>query len=153
GVIAGGNPARVIRPRPGFALPIEKAIEVPPASDDVHEHRALLIADFIINELASHLAPDIDSVVAPFDQVVQTLMNLPAHGCDAAVVWTRPERAVPAFGEKARGANVSIEAIVADVDAFAERIARAAPDIRFVVVPSWALPPSQRGLGMIDMKD
>src|SRR5439155_3080888 len=81
-----------------------------------------------------------------------TLMNLPAHGCDTAVVWTRPEHAVPAFGEKVRGAHVAIESILADVDAFAERIARAAPDIRFVIVPSWVMPPPSRGLGMIDMK-
>jgi FkbH-like protein len=169
GVIAGGSPARALGPRPGFVPTADigeanaVATKVPANTvEQEPEHRLLLVADFTIQELASHLkashplGPRLDAVSAPFDQVVQSLMQLDPiareHAADTAIVWTRPERAVSAFGEKLRGEPVSLESIHAEVDAFADLLAAAAKSVRFVLVPSWVLPAHHRGLGMIDMK-
>ena len=163
GVIAGGNPARPLKPRPGFkqapeAAPVSK--KTPAAKPP--EHVGVLVADFTIVELAAHLrepdalGPALDAIAAPFDQVVQTLHGLGPlageHGASFAVVWTRPERVSASFAERLRGATVSDEAILAEVDAFAAMLGEAAAAVRFVIVPTWTLPPHRRGLGMLDLR-
>src|SRR5262249_39613598 len=73
-------------------------------------------------------------------------------GSDFAVVWTRPEGVLPSFAERLRGDAVPIDRILGEVDAFAERILRAAPAVRQVFVPTWTLPSYGRGLGMADLR-
>ncbi|HEY1958249.1 MAG TPA: HAD-IIIC family phosphatase [Polyangiaceae bacterium] len=158
GVVAGGAPARVLRPRrPTDTPPAEPApdVEAPPNPDV----RGLIVADFTATELAvaiektDDLGPRVAAEIAPFDQVVQTLLALasptPAH--DFAFVWTRPERAIPAFAQLLAGDAVTHDALLAEVDAFAERVL-AVKGARFTFVAAWALPPGARGLGMLDMK-
>jgi FkbH-like protein len=126
------------------------------------DHSGILIADFTVHELADHLGrddrlgPTVAASVAPFGQVVQSLHDLDALAketrADFAVVWTRPESALPSFGQRLRGEAVTIDRILADVDAFAELLLRAAPAVKQVFVPTWTTPAWLRGLGMTDTR-
>jgi FkbH-like protein len=121
---------------------------------------AVLVADFTIDELAEPLVgPTHDGLtvraeIAPFDQVIPTLMELGRRETkpDLALVWTRPEQVSPAFRDLLLGAAADVDAIMADVDAFASAVKSARGGARFVFVPSWVLPPSQRGLGMLELR-
>ncbi len=162
-VVAGGAPARVLRPRhPREKAPPSPEAEVAPAPavapPEVH---GLVVADFTAAELAAAIAkpdelgPRIAADVAPFDQVVQTLHALaapdPAAQRDFAFVWTRPERAIASFAKLLAGEQVSHDALLAEVDAFADLLLRV-KGARFTFVVAWSLPPAFRGLGMLDWK-
>jgi FkbH-like protein len=176
GVVAGGAPARVLRPRRPEDRPEDRpeehaqangvdactaaaaAVESPKTTPaDAH---GIVVADFTASELAlaiergDALGPSVAADVAPFDQVVQTLHRLAAPTDtprDFAFVWTRPERAIASFTRLLAGERVPQEALLADVDAFADLLL-GVRGARFVFVASWALPPSYRGLGMLDLK-
>lgn len=162
GALAGGVPARVLERRPD---PEEKRPETRPApptapapapAPDCH---GLLVADFTVQELADRLrkddglGPHVEATVAPFGQVVQTLHALAdgAHaGLDFAVIWTRPE-AIQGFRSRMLNEPAATTDILAEVDAFAALVRRAAAGVRSVFVSSWTLPAYERGLGMLDM--
>jgi FkbH-like protein len=145
--------------------------------------RATLVADFTIDELAAHLAAsdsasdsvsdlrdfEIDPEVAPFDQVVPSLISLAALAApgprpdapdassragkpDLAVVWTLPDRACPSFGEMLRGGPPDLDKIFSEVDAFASLIHSHTAAARFLFVPSWLIPPSRRGVGLLELR-
>jgi len=121
----------------------------------LHGH---LIADFTIDELVKELLsadvhPGVAATVAPFDQVPQMLLApAPPGAGDFAVVWTRPERAVPSFAKLLSFESIDSASWHSEVDDFCARIECAAGNYRFVLVPSWTLPPSERGLGMLDAR-
>ncbi|MFO0590951.1 MAG: HAD-IIIC family phosphatase [Polyangiaceae bacterium] len=174
GVIAGGVPARVLRPvvesdsemvraavpGPEAPRPVNVAAEKP-AEPLPPEVRGLLLGDFSIQELALHLraadplGPRVDAVVEPFGQVVQTLHTIEsevaAHKADFAVVWTRPD-SIAAFREMLLGQPKKLEDVLAEVDAFAGHVQSAAAAIKTLFVPTWVLPPHERGRGMIDLR-
>ena len=165
-VMAGGIPARVLSKvahesdavSPAMALPQKRTVAAVPAAIPVSTPalHGYLIADFTIDELVTELLktdvhPGVGSTVAPFDQVPQMLMGpAPAGAGDFAVVWTRPERAVPSFARLLAFESISAETWRSEVDDFCALIEGAATSYRFVFVPSWTLPPSERGLGMLD---
>jgi len=175
GVIAGGIPARVLRKlAPGAAARdsaiAEHAAFVPPAAAPSApapaparpkiEHRGLLLADFTIDELTQRLSDDVETPgleaeTGFFDQVAQTLLQgVPAERAQFAIVWTRPEAALPSFArvaafESAAGLD---DALLAEVDAFCALIAQGCAQQKAVFVPSWTMPPWQRGFGMLDAR-
>jgi FkbH-like protein len=143
---------RVISPsQPRAAAPGVAALPAPVPA--LHGH---LIADFTIDELVKELLvadvhPAVAATVAPFDQVPQMLMAPAPPGTgDFAVVWTRPQRAVPSFAKLLAFENTDSDSWRTEVDEFCTLIERAAASYRFVFVPSWTLPPAERGLGMLD---
>jgi FkbH-like protein len=145
----------------GHADPAE-AKPASAASPDTGRHlRAVLLADFTVDELVEPLAaPDHDDLhlvaeVAPFDQVIPTLMTLAASNeakPDVAVVWTRPERVSPAFADVLVGREPELAQILAEVDAFVSALKAHAAAARFLFVPSWVLPPHRRGLGPLELR-
>jgi exopolysaccharide biosynthesis WecB/TagA/CpsF family protein len=156
GALAGGVPARVLERQKDAEVTRPAPSPSPPPPADC---RGLLVADFTIQELADHLrrsdalGPEVEAIVAPFDQVVQTLHGLRdgAHpGLDFAVVWTRPEF-IRAFRARMLNEPVATDDILAEVDAFAGLVKEAASGVRSVFVPTWVLPAYERGLGMLDM--
>lgn len=146
-VIAGGNPARVIRGEP---VTVVEKVKIAP------EHRVLVIGDFTTNELAARLeehtelGPVLEATSAPFDQVMQSLHASNGEH-DVLFVWARPERISPAFARRLEGDVVSEEEILADVDTYARAIEQARAKV--VLVASFVMPPHVRGLGMIDLHE
>jgi FkbH-like protein len=130
------------------------------ATPAVRRAVAVLAADFTVDELADHLnVPDYDGLaieaeVAPFDQIVSTLVALEGREpkVDLALVWTRPDRTCPSFQELLLGGEPDPEQVFAEVDAFVSILKQHASAARFVFVPSWVVYPSYRGLGVLEFK-
>ncbi len=165
GVVAGGNPARVLRTVgevPGVHPSAETTVEAassPPAqvaATAAPLARGTLISDFTVDPLARFLAESREGVsleaeVAPFAQVTQTILGGPSPGHEAfAVVWTRPETALPSFARALSGEGFSDVDLVADVDAHCVLLERAVAAWKLVLVPTWTTPPGRRGLGALD---
>jgi FkbH-like protein len=165
GVIAGGNPARVLRAisdNSEARAPNVRAVQ-PPGIGAMPlpvepRFRGTLIADFTADELANYLRdcrdfPRIDVEVAPFGQVLQSLIQGPSRNYeDFALIWTRPDSAVPLFGRLLGCEIVSEDQLLIEVDSFCSAIATGSTRYRYLFVASWVLPPWQRGLGMLDMR-
>jgi FkbH-like protein len=124
------------------------------------ESRCLLISDFTVNGLAPLLAahkepPMVQAQVAPFGQVVSILLSEKAD-CwrwdpETAVVWTRPQSAIPSFARLLNYELVSAEEILAEVDQFANALREAAKRVTAVFVPTWTIPCYERGPGLLNM--
>jgi FkbH-like protein len=163
GVVAGGIPARVLRSVDG--PPLARAAtraEDPASATTAAESRPLargtLIADFTVDGLNRFLGDSADGMplladTAPFAQVAQVLLEGPRPGCaDFALVWTRPETAVPSFARLVACEPVAEATLVAEVDAFCALVVGGARGWRQILVPTWSVPAERRGLGVIDAR-
>jgi FkbH-like protein len=179
-VVAGGCPARVLRrlDGQGAVAVIETSVahganaEAHPARDGKTAngalatapvpmpeptHRGILVSDFTIDELSRSLEvdgklPRLAATVAPFGQVVPTLMASKDPQHDYAVVWTRPEGALPSFARLLEFEQVDDDALRSDVDAFVSLLLEGLKTYRFAFVPTWTVPPWRRGLGLVDCR-
>jgi FkbH-like protein len=123
------------------------------------QHAAVVIADFTADSLRAPLGqPDfdglcVDAEIAPFGQVVQSLHALTQRpeAPTVAVVWTLADHVSNAFRRRSLGERVPLETILAEVDAFAALLTAHAHAARFMIVPTFVLPPHQRGLGMLEL--
>lgn len=119
--------------------------------------RCLLVSDFTTGTFAGYLANHegplrLEVASAPFGQVMQVLAEAEtAREHDALVVWTRPDRVIPSFARAMAYERVSADAVLAEVDAFADALLRAAEGGAVVLVPTWELPAHFRGYGMLDL--
>jgi FkbH-like protein len=172
GVVAGGNPARVLR-RLGSAEVSEES----PASERRQRHtngsgpaassaalpnravaaRGYIVSDFTIGELERRLNSNSEAVLldfeaAPFAQVVPSLLTPAPAGREYLVVWTRPEAVLPAFEALLAYEARSEPELLRQVDEHCELILRAARQYRAVFVPTWVVPPFRRSLGMLDAR-
>jgi FkbH-like protein len=115
-----------------------------------------LVADFNADTLARYLAhtalPGAEVMVAPFDQVAQSLAG-PGPGAGwSAVVWTQPVSVSETFRRARAFEPVDAAGAIEDVTAFAESIRRFAARVRHVFVPTWVVPFWERGYGMVDWR-
>jgi FkbH-like protein len=116
-----------------------------------------LISDFNLQTLANYLensesAPDVSVRVAPFGQVVPTLLQTnDAERSAVAVIWTSPASVVPAFSEAVQSKAVREDGILDEVRQFAQHIVAAKDRFRSILVCAWTLPRWQRGLGLLDL--
>ncbi len=128
---------------------------------DIKNIHCLLIADHTIDQLGAILkngedAPAVKATIAPFDQVQQVLMNgglsCWKDGANTAVVWTRPERAIDAFRRILSRERVNADELLAEVDEFADLIARGAERVEAMFLPTWTMPAWWRGTGGLELK-
>jgi FkbH-like protein len=181
GVVAGGNPARVVRSISAEPLPAPEASAVR-ADEEAFEggaperqvggtsdaavpceppdHRGLILADFTATDLAAAFGalggrPALAAELGPFGEVAQQLLS-PIQGStnttDFSVVWTRPETAIGGYARLQDGQTVSPTDLLGEVDAFCDRLLVGAERFRFTFVPSWTRPAWQRGLGLGDAR-
>ncbi|MCG8467122.1 MAG: HAD-IIIC family phosphatase [Gemmatimonadetes bacterium] len=119
----------------------------------------VLVSDFNTQNLASFLTnsddvPDIEVREAPYGQVEQVLYD-PGHSIwtprpDFTVVWTQPAAALPTFRSALAFEASGHVDIREDVERFAAAVGSIRDRVDTVIVPTWTLPPSTRGLGPID---
>lgn len=123
-------------------------------------YRIGLISDFNAQNLAVLMqkncpAPGAKCVEAPFGQTTQLLLDSSAEfwaePCDAVVVWTLPQIAVPAFQRVLACEEASADDLLADVDAFVQLVKRVPDNVRTIFVPTFVSPGTGRGLGALDM--
>jgi FkbH-like protein len=121
----------------------------------------LLISDFNVKTLGAYLAnaeeePGFDLVEAPYGQVLPVLIDGTLEcwqkPVECAVVWTRPEAVIPAFKDVLEFKGASIDTLLAQVDAYAEPLARAAERSRILLVPSWEIAAQNRGWGLLEAR-
>ena len=123
--------------------------------------RGVLVSDFNIEPLYGYLknneqAPSIIPIVAPFGQVIQTLLDTDneiwSEYHDFALVWTRPEGVLNSFARALDFHCVQIEDILAEIDDFVSALEHIRPRVKTILVPTWVLPTFWHGYGMIDMR-
>lgn len=125
------------------------------------KRKCLLISDFNIHNFAGYLAndaesPAIEPVVAPFGQVVPTLLDTEAEYWqpppDYVVIWTQPQRIIPSFQELLLYRRVSLDKMLDEVDTYASLLLGISSKVRCILIPTWVTPFYHRGWGMLDMK-
>ncbi len=119
-----------------------------------------LVSDFNLNNFAGlvgndEASPQIKPISAPYGQTLPTLLN-PDASCwrdsaDLAVIWTRPQSVVPAFGDLLMYEKVPLETILGQVDDYAAVLTEAAARVKFMFVPAW-VPPPRQVFGLLEMK-
>jgi acetyltransferase-like isoleucine patch superfamily enzyme len=163
--MASGIPARLLpklsfapRPTQPRATASARGAAGGLADADGARPRGTLISDFGLEDLLYELNtadgnPAVESVMVPGQPLPQTLSAPPAAANrDFAVIWTRPEAAVPAFSRVLRGDIVSERDLMADVDAFCGLVQQSAAHYRYVFVPTWTQPAHIRGRGYLDSR-
>lgn len=108
--------------------------------------KALLISDFSINNLAGYLKNDLleqhlQTVIAPFNQVHQTLID-PTLECwkenyDYAIIWTQPERVLKIFQAYLNNEEIILEDLLNEIDDFANLIISASFRVNVLFIASW----------------
>ncbi len=117
-----------------------------------------LISDFNVETLARILRNDgahstADVTVAPYGQVLQSLIGLHQPTTSAppsqniAVLWTQPQSVIKAYADAADFTPYDKETALAEVDAFADIVLRAARNLKALFVSRWITPHQERGLG------
>lgn len=126
----------------------------PPVGDG---QSVLLVSDFTLTNLARLLEqPGPGGPIRPregmFGSVVPTLLQADEDAAEeAALVWTRPQAVLSCFADVLAHIPVSRETIEEQVDEYAGILLRAAAKYRFMMVPTWVAPESNRGLGTLDL--
>lgn len=123
--------------------------------------QCLVLSDFNVSSFCGYLSnnqgpPAVRAVAGPYGQVIEPLMD-DRHPCwnekpEAVIIWSSPEMAVPSFRTLRAFQTVPSGHLTAEVDRYTQSILRLAGRVPTVFVPTWALPPQQRGLGMLDLK-
>ena len=123
--------------------------------------KCVLISDFNVDIFSGYLSNDealpvVDTTVTPFGQVAQILMQEDSEywkgNPDFAVIWTRPEGIIKSFSDFLAYKNPSIKDILNEVDQFASLLLNICDKVQSVFIPTWVLPPFNRGFGMLDMR-
>jgi FkbH-like protein len=121
--------------------------------------RTLLVSDFNVQNLANYLessdeSPAIRVTLGPFGQVQGALLDagLFEDGRECTVVWTQPHRVIAGFRDLAEGKAVTRSELERQADEYADLLVAASRNTGLLIVPTWVLPPWQRGLGTADFK-
>ena len=112
----------------------------------------LIVSDFTCDPLLHplrRLAPGWEFSVAPFNQVMPTLLQAPDTDLAGLVLWTTPVGVLPSFARAARLEQVEHRQVLVEVDEFANLVARAARE-HPVLMATWSRSPEITGYGMLD---
>lgn len=121
----------------------------------------LLISDFNADNLAALLThdgeqPAVQVKPAPYGQVYQYLVDgsLPewASRPDFAIVWTRPQGVIPSYAAAQAYERPAVAQILAEVDEYADLLLGLKDRVKVVLAPTWTLPASERGYGLLDLR-
>ena len=125
-------------------------------------YKILLISDFNIQNFARVLgndtrSPRIETIEAPFNQVIPTLLQSSGDvwkECpDYCVVWTQPENVIASFQPFLEYIPAPMDKVLEEVDEYASLLLNLSKQVRAVFAPSWVFPTYHQGFGMIDLKE
>jgi hypothetical protein len=116
-----------------------------------------LISDFNLDTLGNCLAndessPQVTITAAPFGQVFPALLQPESDPSDFALVWTLPEKIIPAFGEALNSGKVDEASLARELNEFADCLQAAQKHFRAIFVVSWTLPPYRRGNALLSLR-
>ena len=122
--------------------------------------RGLLISDFNIENLSAYLtndgdAPAIESVIAPYNQVAQTLLDA-SQPCwqrelDFMLVWSRPEGVIESFQELLAGSPIDEDRFRNEIDDYCQKVTIASRRVKIAFIPTWIVPTIHLGHGISDL--
>jgi FkbH-like protein len=124
--------------------------------------RIAIISDFNAANLAALISQDraepvFEALQAPFGQHFQALSDglhpIWSNPIDCLIVWTLPQRVISTFARACDCEQVDTQAVLAEVDDFAEVIKSSQRRARLILVPAWTLPPWHRGNGLREMRE
>jgi FkbH-like protein len=124
--------------------------------------RCIVLSDFNASNFGALLQhdsnnPSIAVSESPYGSVMQALADparfLPENELDVAIVWTRPEAISPAFGRLLQGESTNADAVLEEVDNFASLLLRLRQKAKFVLIPSWILPPDRGNFSLFGFND
>ncbi len=124
-------------------------------------YSGLALADFNLENFAGYLThdrevPAVELQVAPFGQVESIILNEQsdcwAQPYHFILAWTQPQSVIASFNDILNFKTLPIQDILKEVDDYAALLLRLKDRASAVFVPTWVLPPHQRGYGMLDMK-
>ena len=117
-----------------------------------------LISDFNLETLGHYLendgsSPKLSVALAPFGQVFPALLR-PSESApsDFALVWTSPEKMVPAFATALDNSAFSEDDVASQAQQFADCLRVAQKHFRAIFVVSWTLATHHRGNGILTLK-
>jgi FkbH-like protein len=116
-----------------------------------------LISDFNLETLGNSLAndelsPQVTVAVAPYGQVFPTLLQPHSDPSDLALVWTAPEKILPAFEEALQAGEVNEHRLTSELEEFVHCVREAQKYFRAIFVVSWMLPAQRRGNRLLSMR-
>src|ERR1700722_7139024 len=116
-----------------------------------------LISDFNLETLGNSLAnsdssPQVAITSAPFGQVFPALLQPSEDPSEFALVWTSPNKVIPAFQRALDGGDVDEDRLTAEVNEFADCLRQAQNHFRAIFVVSWTLPAHRRGNSLMSMR-
>src|SRR5580658_5045089 len=116
-----------------------------------------LISDFNLETLGHFLSndsiwPQVAATSAPFGQVFPALLQHHSDHSEFALVWTSPEKVVPAFGYALKGVDIDEDRMMAELGEFANCLHEAQRHFRAIFVVSWTIPAYQRGNNILCLK-
>ena len=116
-----------------------------------------LISDFNLETLQQYLVnesswPQLSVTCASFSQVFPALFQPAADPSDFALVWTSPDKIVPAFAAALEQTVVDENRMLSELHRFADCLLQAKERFRAIFVVSWSLPPHQRGNGILGLR-
>lgn len=121
-------------------------------------YRIGLAADFNASNLAVLLRKSeagVRCAEAPYGQLTRLLLEADhsfwKEAGDAALIWTLPQLAVPAFEKVLSFEEFSMDDLLGQVDSFCELLTRIPAEVPTVLVPCWVMPSISRGLGALDL--
>jgi FkbH-like protein len=116
----------------------------------------LVVSDFNAELVARYLSadrslPGCSAASAPYGQLFQVLSGGATPAADrVALIWTRPEGAIPEFAKLLAGQKVSAQRLDDGVDSFAAMIRQFSGGCKYVFVASWVPTYDDRGLGLLN---
>ncbi len=117
-----------------------------------------LISDFNLETLQQYLlkdssSPQLSVTCAPFGQVFPALLEpVTADRSDFALIWTSPDKIIPAFAAALEQAPVDETRVLMEVRNLVDCLLNAKERFRAMFVVSWTLPPYQRGNGLLSLR-
>ena len=119
------------------------------------------VSDFNLGNFAALLRndgaePAVAVVETPFGQPFQILAD-PSHptwaeAVDCLIVWTQPQRVISSFAQALEHEQVDRAKLFAEVDQFAALVRSCQDRARMILVPTWTLPPWERGSSLLECR-
>jgi FkbH-like protein len=132
-----------------------------PHNNSTHGENAAVnlhvISDFNLDTLGNSLAnddssPQVAVTSASFGQVFPALLQPRSDPSHFALVWTSPEKILPAFEQALQGGKVDEDHLTSELDEFVHCLKQAQNHFRAIFVVSWTLPAHRRGNGLLSMR-
>ena len=113
--------------------------------------RLLLVSDFNLENLRGCLAASESAPRVEADCLrLSSLATSGGARYDAAIVWTRPQAVAPSFRKLLDYQPVDGDRTIAEVDAYADRLAALTSRAEIVLATTWVMTPGRHGLGPLE---